>query len=281
MAHHYRVRHYCQTTIPNFPSIHFLPISTATTSPSPSSPWPTTTAPTIATSAPAVLGPGSHHLPRQWLLLLRLSTSQRLLLLHTERRRLPQRRRPLDRDLQDGASASPTTSAPPQDGVQWAEAASSAALRQYRALPKKGKPQGRKSAVLAAFLLSSPENPLNPIVLSLATDTKCLGAARLGPRGDLFHDAHAEVIARRALLHLIYAEIGTDNPPSWLVASGTDGRWRLKDGHQLHLYITQIPCGVSPVPPSPLEVRREQLDTMVNGCNGMLLSYSWCSAGVE
>ena len=154
-----------------------------------------------------------------------------------------------------------------QDGVLWAEAASSAALRQYYALPKKGKPQGRESTVLAAFLLSSPENPLNPTVLSLATGTKCLGAARLGPRGDLVHDAHAEVVARRALLRLIYAEIGTDNPPSWLVASGADGRWRLRDGHQLHLYITQLPCGVMPVPPSPLEVRREQLDTMVNGCS--------------
>ncbi|XP_044968996.1 double-stranded RNA-specific editase 1-like [Hordeum vulgare subsp. vulgare] len=176
-------------------------------------------------------------------------------------------RRPSDRDLHDGTSASPTTFAPPQDGVQWAEAASSTALRRYRALPKKGKPQGRESTVLAAFLLSSPENPLNPTVLSLATGTKCLGAARLRPRGDLVHDAHAEVIARRTLLRLIYAEIGMDNPPSWLVASGTDGRWRLKDEHQLHLYITQIPCGVMPVPPSPLEVRREQLDTMVNGCN--------------
>ncbi|XP_037480102.1 tRNA-specific adenosine deaminase TAD1-like [Triticum dicoccoides] len=136
------------------------------------------------------------------------------------------------------------------DGVLWAKAASLAALRQYYALPKKGKPQGCESTVLAAFLLSFPQNPLNPTVLSLATGTKCLGAARL---------------ARRALLRLIYAEIGTDNPPSWLVASGTDGRWRLKDGHQLHLYITQLPCGVMPVPPSPLEVRREQLDTMANG----------------
>ncbi|KAI5015797.1 hypothetical protein ZWY2020_059336 [Hordeum vulgare] len=148
------------------------------------------------------------------------------------------RRQPSDRDLHDGASAYPTTSAPPKDGVQWAEAASSAALRQYRAIPKKGKPQGRESTVLAIFLLSSPENPLNPTVLSLATGTKCLGGARLRPRDDLVHDDHAEVITRRVLLRLIYAEIGTDNPPSWGVASSTDGRWRLKDRHQLHLYIT-------------------------------------------
>ncbi|CAM0901631.1 unnamed protein product [Alopecurus aequalis] len=158
-----------------------------------------------------------------------------------------------------------TSPPPPLDAVQWAAAASTAALRQYSSLPKKGKPQGRESTVLAAFLLSSPQDPLAPAVLSLATGTKCLGASRLGPRGDLVHDAHAEVVARRALLRLVYAEIGADCPSSWLVPSGDDGRWRLRDGHQLHLYITQLPCGVMPVPPSPSEVPREQLDNMVNG----------------
>uniref|UniRef100_A0ACD5YVG9 Uncharacterized protein n=3 Tax=Avena sativa TaxID=4498 RepID=A0ACD5YVG9_AVESA len=156
---------------------------------------------------------------------------------------------------------------PPRDSVQWASAASSAALRRYASLPKKGKPQGRESTVLAAFLLTSPQDPLNPAVLSLATGTKCLGASRLGPLGDLVHDAHAEAVARRALLRLVYADIGASSPLSWLVPSGADGRWRLRDGHQLHLYITQLPCGVMPVPPSPSEVPREQLDNVVNGCS--------------
>jgi tRNA-specific adenosine deaminase 1 len=119
---------------------------------------------------------------------------------------------------------------------------SSAALGHYRSLPKKGKPQGRESTVLAAFLLSSVEEPLRPIVLSMATGTKCLGAARLGGRGDLVHDAHAEVVARRALLRLVYSEIGRDAASDWLVASGDGGRWRLRDGHYLHLYVTRLPC---------------------------------------
>ncbi|XP_051219426.1 tRNA-specific adenosine deaminase TAD1 [Lolium perenne] len=158
------------------------------------------------------------------------------------------------------------TPTPTRDGVQWASAASSAALRRYSSLPKKGKPQGRESTVLAAFLLSSPQDPLSPEVLSLATGTKCLGASRLAPRGDLVHDAHAEVVARRALLRLLYAEIGADCPPSWLVPSGSGGRWRLRDGYQLHLYVTLLPCGVMPVPPSPSEVPRLQPDIVVNGC---------------
>ncbi|TVU06051.1 hypothetical protein EJB05_49242, partial [Eragrostis curvula] len=39
----------------------------------------------------------------------------------------------------------------------------------------------------------------------MATGTKCLGAASLGSSGDLVHNAQAEVVARRALLHLVYA----------------------------------------------------------------------------
>ncbi|KAK8456366.1 hypothetical protein SEVIR_3G011900v4 [Setaria viridis] len=161
--------------------------------------------------------------------------------------------------------------APPREGAVapslWAEAASSAVLRHYHSLPKKGKPQGRESTVLAAFLLSTPQDPQSPTVLSMGTGTKCLGASRLSTRGDLVHDAHAEVIARRALLRLVYSEFGHSGQPDWLVGSGDGRRWRLKDGHCLHLYITQLPCGVMPVPPSESELPREQLDCGVNGCS--------------
>jgi len=140
----------------------------------------------------------------------------------------------------------PSSPAAPREGAvapsTWAEAASSSALRHYRSLPKKGKPQGRESTVLAAFLLSNPQDPQNPTVLSMGTGTKCLGASRLSGRGDLVHDAHAEVIARRALIRLLYSEIDRGASPEWLVASEDGGRWRLRDGHSLHLYITQLPC---------------------------------------
>ncbi|RLM73673.1 tRNA-specific adenosine deaminase 1 [Panicum miliaceum] len=101
----------------------------------------------------------------------------------------------------------------------------------------------------------------------MGTGTKCLGASRLSARGDLVHDAHAEVIARRALLRFLYSEIGRGASSEWLVASGDGGRWKLRDEHCLHLYITQLPCGVMPVPPSESELPREQLDGGVNGCS--------------
>ncbi|VFQ75681.1 unnamed protein product [Cuscuta campestris] len=134
----------------------------------------------------------------------------------------------------------------------------------YNSLPKKGKPQGREVTVLAAFLISSPHRELE--VVSLGTGTKCIGRSRLSSNGDVVNDSHAEIVARRALLRYLYAEVKrltdgyhshTSNPgmeigdgvgdQNFLFISIRDdsGRRRLvmKPGWELHLYISQFPCG--------------------------------------
>ncbi|RLM84401.1 tRNA-specific adenosine deaminase 1 [Panicum miliaceum] len=147
------------------------------------------------------------------------------------------------------ALSAPAASKPHPGGrrrsLPWAEAASSSALRHYRSLPKKSKPRGRESTVLAAFFLSTRQDSQSPTVLSMGTGTKCLGVSRLSGHEDLVHDAHAEVIARRALLRLLYSEIGRGASPEWLVASGDGRRWKLRHGHSLHLHITQLPSTIS------------------------------------
>lgn len=131
----------------------------------------------------------------------------------------------------------------------------------YEKLPKQGKPQGRERTVLAGFVLTEGEDAR---VLALGTGTKCIGRSRMSPEGDVVNDAHAEVIARRALLRFFYAEVGRlcENassekmvklskggqvPPAIFEWTGDSRekcrRCQLRSGLKFHLYISQPPCG--------------------------------------
>ncbi|KAL7233344.1 hypothetical protein ACSBR1_017049 [Camellia fascicularis] len=159
------------------------------------------------------------------------------------------------------SSSSSSTAAPEK---KWGEKISEAVLSLYNSLSKKGKPQGREVSVLASFLLSSPSQELQ--VVALGTGTKCIGRSLLSPRGDIVNDSHAEIIARRALLRYFYAEIhhltninsklqhtnasiplqgdGVTNSLFYLDTDGLgQGKYKMRAGWKLHLYISQLPCG--------------------------------------
>ncbi|KAL5994437.1 hypothetical protein ACLOJK_024487 [Asimina triloba] len=153
-----------------------------------------------------------------------------------------------------------------ENGEKWGVRVSEAVLSLYNSLPKKGKPQGLESTVLAAFLVSSPTSQHLEVV-ALGTGTKCLGKSLLSPHGDVVNDSHAETIARRAFIRFLYTEIGRlnkicnrygcdgnsqfepDEPASFLSCSESDascrGKYRIRAGRRLHLYITQMPCMLS------------------------------------
>ncbi|XP_028224065.1 tRNA-specific adenosine deaminase TAD1-like isoform X1 [Glycine soja] len=143
----------------------------------------------------------------------------------------------------------------------WGKRVSEKVLSFYTSLPKKGKPQGREVTVLASFLLSSPSNDLK--VVAMGTGTKCLGRSLLRTCGDVVHDSHAEVIARRALIRFFYTQIqhltGSKHAPSnggkrFKLDDGNSPfeldpgclnkeKYSLKKDWKLHMYISQLPCG--------------------------------------
>ncbi|XP_011627830.2 tRNA-specific adenosine deaminase 1 [Amborella trichopoda] len=159
----------------------------------------------------------------------------------------------------------------------WGELVSKKVFSLYNSLSKKGKPQGRETTVLAAFLLSSPSHELQ--VVAMGTGTKCLGSSHLSRNGDVVNDSHAEAIARRCLVRLFYAEIvclneaykrkerlgceqlGIDGNLHLLLELVGDvsgqTKYRMKPGYRLHLYISQLPCGDASS--SPLLPRRDLL----------------------
>ncbi|KAI4364740.1 hypothetical protein MLD38_020795 [Melastoma candidum] len=159
----------------------------------------------------------------------------------------------------------------PRDGGDFADLVCRKVLARYHSLPKKGKPQGREVTVLAAFLLSSPSQEFE--VVAIGTGTKCVGGSSRSCRGDVVNDSHAEIIARRALMRYFYseiqrlknsipkcgngdagvAEISTcggcstvlNSPIEMVLEDAGKGRYRMRSGWKLHLYISQLPCGLA------------------------------------
>eukprot|EP00798_Chlamydomonas_sp_ICE-L_P022258 gene22258-29328_t len=147
----------------------------------------------------------------------------------------------------------------------------------YKSWPENGKPGTYEYAVLAGFVVTQQDtetkagsSPTSHVV-AIGTGTKCLGGSKRSKDGNLINDSHAEAVARRALLAWLYSEASL----AWQEASPTkteagqaavskqadhgvsaeasksvfvidpegSGRLVMKPSVQLHLYVSQPPCG--------------------------------------
>lgn len=132
--------------------------------------------------------------------------------------------------------------AEPQPPLQ-PPAVPAAVLARYAALPRTGKPQGSEWTLLAGAVLERPGQ--EPRCVALATGTKCLPASARTSDPLALADSHAEVLCRRALQCWLYAELrrarNGDDGAALVPACG--GRFRMRDGARLHMYVSAPPCG--------------------------------------
>ncbi|KAJ6627451.1 adenosine deaminase/editase [Mycena sp. CBHHK59/15] len=108
-------------------------------------------------------------------------------------------------------------------------------------------PPAQQYTILASLVLAETHGQYK--ILSVATGTKCLPTNKLPSGGESVHDSHAEVLARRGAMRWFLEEVGrccgSANTPfqsDWIFL-GTNGRYTLKDGAQLVLFISTVPCG--------------------------------------
>ncbi|BBN01869.1 tRNA-specific adenosine deaminase 1 [Marchantia polymorpha subsp. ruderalis] len=171
------------------------------------------------------------------------------------------------------------------EAKDWGTMIADVVMAKYRSLPKKGKPQGVEATVLAAFVLTPGLK-----VIAMGTGTKCIGRSKMSSAGDLVNDSHAEVIARRALLRFFYSQLeeickstvkvntaksGSDSAatevnkldPIFECVPDIQGnrQFQLREGLQIHLYISQCPCGDACILPFPHDTMDE--DCVVPGVN--------------
>ncbi|EPQ29982.1 uncharacterized protein PFL1_02655 [Pseudozyma flocculosa PF-1] len=173
-------------------------------------------------------------------------------------------------------------------GQRFHDDVAAACLAAYHALPAKGAKPARRTnsrlewTILAGLVLSRSDDDVGPpcsprcctaehehhfLAISIATGLKCLPYDRLPLNGDVLHDTHAEVLARRGARTWLLAKLDQEVHAAQLAPVAATGaapdvasvdyglwasiferspktaRWRLRHGIGLHWYVSAMPCG--------------------------------------
>ena len=105
-------------------------------------------------------------------------------------------------------------------------------------------PPSGKYTICSSIALTFPGNPASFKVIALATGSKCLPEVQLPLRGDLLHDSHAEILARRCAIRWFFEEIARTirgHTSEW-IERWSDGRFSLRNGVDVIMYISTVPC---------------------------------------
>ena len=149
-------------------------------------------------------------------------------------------------------------------------------------LPNKGKPRENNEwtvyAAIVATLRNSDDNDdeNTAVVISSATGTKCT-AVKSETSQWILHDSHAEVLARRGLVRVLWHEIVNRSTQHRTAKSTTPYRtlhlletipnsdkYQLRPGIKLHLYVSDSPCGDASIYPLKSDASTSAIETQPN-----------------
>ena len=83
-------------------------------------------------------------------------------------------------------------------------------------------------------------------VVAMGTGTKCISGESISESGLAVNDCHAEVVARRAFLRFLYAQLACctkGKESASVLERQASGMFAVKPGISFHLYISTAPCG--------------------------------------
>ena len=139
----------------------------------------------------------------------------------------------------------------------------------HQKIPKKGKPCELKKewTVLSAFVLQDHKAEKFEVI-ALGTGTKCLGQNEISDFGDLVHDSHAEVIAKRAfVLYLMDQAKKTFEGQKSILEQQQDQQTKshllkLSEDYDIYFYSSFPPCGDATI--APMIIVSDEDDDQLN-----------------
>ncbi|XP_018804214.1 PREDICTED: tRNA-specific adenosine deaminase 1 [Bactrocera latifrons] len=139
-------------------------------------------------------------------------------------------------------------------------------FKEFRQLPKTGKPATNEWTILSAILMHDTAKGTIKVV-SIGCGTKCVGKKNLCCQGFILNDSHAEVLARRAHLRYIYyllkrvIEHRDDSIFQW---DNENVCFRLRPELSFHFVSTQTPCGDACIRNEAIEEKSTKEDRNIN-----------------
>lgn len=122
-------------------------------------------------------------------------------------------------------------------------------VSKYKSLKKTGKPKtGGEWTLLSCFVQEQRHGDTlqggrSLKVVALGTGSKCIGARQLPAGGDVLHDSHAEVVARRALVLYLIHQVRRAADGQTSIFQLNNGTFAMKPNIFFHFYTSHTPCG--------------------------------------